>query len=904
MDGESEVNFSSNSLTPSWRRRSTPQPQMLGRSKPRPQSYQSPSGLLITDFPVEDRGPLPVAQTPSQVPTASDGRTVQRSPLLLCTHRRPVTNGRTVSPEYRSVSPRLRRLKSPQTPKGALGGSPKSPENGTVIPPAPQRLRPPPSPNASAPCSPEGARVGPTASPLPAPAANGLTCHVDSPGCRLQSGQTAKDPERGPSPQNRSLEQKLPLQRLPSQENELPETPSVVLSTNSPAALKVGKQQIIPKSLASEIKISKSSSQNVEPHKRLLKVRSMVEGLGASLGPSEDEGEVENDLDSPGSLRRGLRSTSYRRAVVSGVDFDSPTTSKKKNRMSQPILKVVMEDKEKFSSLGRIKKKVLKGQGPFDGEENAVLYQNYKEKALDIDSDEESEPREQKSEEKIVIQHKPLRSTWSQLSAVKRNGLSQTVSQEERKRQEAIFEVISSEHSYLLSLEILIRMFKNSKELSDTMTKTESHHLFSNITDVCEASKKFFTELEARHQNNIFIDDISDIVEKHTASTFDPYVKYCTNEVYQQRTLQKLLATNPSFKEVLSRIESHEDCRNLPMISFLILPMQRVTRLPLLMDTICQKTPKDSPKYEVCKRALKELVRLCNEGARKMERTEMMYTINSQLEFKIKPFPLVSSSRWLVKRGELTAYVEDTVLFSKRTSKQQVYFFLFNDVLIITKKKSEESYNVNDYSLRDQLLVESCDNEELTSSPGKNSSTMLYSRQNSASHLFTLTVLSNHANEKVEMLLGAETQNATCLKPGITPAHRLLSYSVWRLGVTSDAPSLRRSITGQPFLSERARWITALGHSSGKQPPDRTSLTQVEIIRSFTAKQPDELSLQVADVVLIYQRVSDGWYEGERLRDGERGWFPMECAKEITCQATIDKNVERMGRLLGLETNV
>lgn len=50
--------------------------------------------------------------------------------------------------------------------------------------------------------------------------------------------------------------------------------------------------------------------------------------------------------------------------------------------------------------------------------ENAVLYQNYKEKALDIDSDEELEPKEQKSDEKIVIHHKPLRSTWSQLSAV------------------------------------------------------------------------------------------------------------------------------------------------------------------------------------------------------------------------------------------------------------------------------------------------------------------------------------------------------------------------------------------------------------------------------------------------------------------------------------------------------
>lgn len=35
---------------------------------------------------------------------------------------------------------------------------------------------------------------------------------------------------------------------------------------------------------------------------------------------------------------------------------------------------------------------------------------------------------------------------------------------------------------------------------------------------------------------------------------------------------------------MLTRIEAHPDCRNLPMISFLILPMQRITRLPLLMD--------------------------------------------------------------------------------------------------------------------------------------------------------------------------------------------------------------------------------------------------------------------------------------------------------------------------------
>ncbi|NXO79045.1 ARHGQ factor, partial [Sitta europaea] len=149
--------------------------------------------------------------------------------------------------------------------------------------------------------------------------------------------------------------------------------------------------------------------------------------------------------------------------------------------------------------------------------------------------------------------------------------------------------------------------------------------------------------------------------------------------------------TNPAFKEVLSRIESHEDCRNLPMISFLILPMQRVTRLPLLMDTICQKTPKDSTKYENCKQALKEVSKVCSQFLCTSGKNGCFPCINNaglQCEVPaLQPFPLVSSSRWLLKRGELMTYVEDTGLFSKRTSKQQVYFFLFNDVLIITKKK-------------------------------------------------------------------------------------------------------------------------------------------------------------------------------------------------------------------------
>lgn len=54
--------------------------------------------------------------------------------------------------------------------------------------------------------------------------------------------------------------------------------------------------------------------------------------------------------------------------------------------------------------------------------------------------------------------------------------------------------------------------------------------------------------------------------------------------------------------------------------------------------------------------------------------------------------PLISSSRWLVKRGELVKVTFD--LHSKRTfgrtarySKTPLHLFLFTDLLLITKKK-------------------------------------------------------------------------------------------------------------------------------------------------------------------------------------------------------------------------
>ncbi|XP_078467446.1 rho guanine nucleotide exchange factor 16-like [Lampetra planeri] len=653
-----------------------------------------------------------------------------------------------------------------------------------------------------------------------------------------------------------------------------------------------------------------------------------------SEGKPDAGGDDDVDGFGPG-LSRGLRAQSYRRAV----DFSDVIEGRGRRGGARPggkgPLEALSEEEQPAAATavtvattktrGKVKgfqimDRPLRRRNTFD--KNPGLYQNFTEKGLlvsdalreDVEAEEAEEatersfqsvglPRAGGEEEdvetetvavaepesldpRIIIKHRPFRTTWSQLPEVRGSMVLHQLTADERKRQEVIFEIITSEHSYLHSLEVMIGLFKESSELKVTMSKLEHHHLFSNVTDIRDVSKRFFDELEARHQDNVVIEDISDIVETYAAQYFQPYVTYCTNETYQQRTLQKLWSSNPQFKETLRKIEMKPECGGLPMISFLILPMQRITRLPLLMDTICQKSKPNTFQYETAKLALKsvsKVVRDCNNGAKRMEHTEMMCTLQTQLEFKIKPFPLVSASRWLLKRGELATIEEESRIFRKSHNKQLVHLFLFTDVLIVTKKKSNESYLVTDYALRKNVDVVAISGEELATQ-GQGGAGVVGSRpsageggggggrQGSANHLFTVTMRENHAGEHVQLVFVAE------------------------------------------LLSDRARWITGIRESRQEEPDlvrktkELESRPQVEAVKTYGAKHPDELSLQSTDVAIVFQKVLDngesGWYEGERLRDGERGWFPTECVREITNDDTIKSNLRRLERLMGIETVV
>ncbi|KAL6119893.1 arhgef16 [Pungitius sinensis] len=636
----------------------------------------------------------------------------------------------------------------------------------------------------------------------------------------------------------------------------------VVLSTLSPAARKVGTQQLIPKNLSSRPKPRHHTTVVTFPV-GLENSSSATRSRHSTQGPDVSWEDYDSDGDGF-SLRRNGRNKSYRAAVTS-LDIDAMVTG----RGSAATLKPVREGRAaspgpartpgRKRTLGR--KRNQNQRGSFK-DATPCLYQEIRERGLHSTNQDELlddfvvvEAPVVEDQGIVVKSYRPVQLTWSQLPQVKDTGILTLITPQERKRQEAIFEIITSEHSYLHSLGILVRYFKSSEALKKTMSAVEYHHLFSNISVIQQVSKRFFEDLERRHHDNPVIRDISDIVQNHAAHHFEPYIVYCSNETFQQRTLQKLLTTNAAFKETLKQIEGSSDCGGLPMISFLILPMQRVTRLPLLLDTICQKTPNTAAEYFAAVwalHAISKLVTSCNDGAQRMERTEQMYTIQKQMDFgKIKPFPLVSSSRWLKKRGELALSTEELSIW-RAFSNKSYYLFLFNDVLIVTKKKSEESFVVMDYATLENVEVEVAEDVEgRTTSPVKNSYFLSFKLQ-----------MSKNSEGKAEQIsLVAESR------------------------------------------VDRARWIVALTeHKQEGVFPSKGDLPQYEATKAYMPKEPDELGLQQAELVIVMQK-EEAWCYGERMRDGETGWFPAACAAEITNPTAIENNVQRMKRLRK-ETNV
>lgn len=118
-----------------------------------------------------------------------------------------------------------------------------------------------------------------------------------------------------------------------------------------------------------------------------------------------------------------------------------------------------------------------------------------------------------------------------------------------------------------------------------------------------------------------------------------------------------------------------------------------------------------------------QIVSQCNEAANRCEQAYEMEILSRQIEFppNIRPLAIQpvgvpapgTIPRSLVRRGELTHLVwrgdDGKLTFGKKFTKTSIYAFLFTDLIVLAKKRHDDTYTVFDYCSRSLLTVSSGD---------------------------------------------------------------------------------------------------------------------------------------------------------------------------------------------------
>ncbi|XP_064414375.1 rho guanine nucleotide exchange factor 5 [Latimeria chalumnae] len=437
---------------------------------------------------------------------------------------------------------------------------------------------------------------------------------------------------------------------------------------------------------------------------------------------------------------------------------------------------------------------------------------------------------------------------WQDIPDVRSSGILASMTLDQQKLQEVKFELVSSEASYLRSLDVAVDHFQHSAELNGVLSNQDKQWLFSRLQEVRDISSNFLNDLEERLEDDILNFSICDVILGHCPELRKVYLPYVTNQAYQEQTFQRLQSGVPQFQQVLEKLESSPVCQRLSLKSFLILPFQRITRLKLLVQNILKRTlpgSKEEQQTSQALNALDKIIKDCNESVRKMKSTEELIHLSKKIEFACKIFPFISQSRRLVKHGELMDLEHGTSVRRKMTAPCMIYLHLFNDCILLSKKKEGGRFVVFDHAQFSKIRVEKCELK-------------LYGPQK---NIFRLFLLQNNAGKQVVFLFRAQTQ------------------------------------------SEKLRWISALSEKKEVELLECQDCPQVQCLKAYKAQENDELTLEKADLLMVTQQSNDDWLEGVRLSDGERGWFPLANVESISNRHVRLRNIKEKQRITKATAN-
>lgn len=256
----------------------------------------------------------------------------------------------------------------------------------------------------------------------------------------------------------------------------------------------------------------------------------------------------------------------------------------------------------------------------------------------------------------------------------------------ERKRQGYIHELIQTEERYMDDLQLVIEVFQKRMAESGFLTEAEMALIFVNWKELIMSNTKLLKALRVRKKTGgekMPVEMMGDILAAEL-SHMQAYIRFCSCQLNGAALLQQKTDEDADFKEFLKKLASDPRCKGMPLSSFLLKPMQRITRYPLLIRSILENTPQSHVDHSSLKLALERAEELCsqvNEGVREKENSDRLEWIQAHVQCEGLAEQLIFNSltnclgpRKLLYSGKLY----------KTKSNKELHGFLFNDFLLLT----------------------------------------------------------------------------------------------------------------------------------------------------------------------------------------------------------------------------
>ncbi|XP_023485838.1 intersectin-1 isoform X3 [Equus caballus] len=257
----------------------------------------------------------------------------------------------------------------------------------------------------------------------------------------------------------------------------------------------------------------------------------------------------------------------------------------------------------------------------------------------------------------------------------------------ERKRQGYIHELIVTEENYVNDLQLVTEIFQKPLMESELLTEKEGAMIFVNWKELIMCNIKLLKALRVRKKmsgEKMPVKMIGDILTAQLPH-MQPYIRFCSCQLNGAALIQQKTDEAPDFKEFVKRLAMDPRCKGMPLSSFILKPMQRVTRYPLIIKNILENTPENHPDHSHLKHALEKAEELCsqvNEGVREKENSDRLEWIQAHVQCEGLSEQLVFNSvtnclgpRKFLHSGKLY----------KAKSNKELYGFLFNDFLLLTQ---------------------------------------------------------------------------------------------------------------------------------------------------------------------------------------------------------------------------